>query len=239
MALMQFNFRSACLRRATNVSIVLPTNTDRMGSAANLRADARYQVLWLLHGGLGDDRDFLNFSNILRHAEEHHIAVVMPSCEGLFYQEPYFTYVTEELPRLLQKLLPLSHKREDNFIGGLSHGGDCALRACLEKPEQYAAGLVMSAAGTTHFADRENHLLYDVFGLAEKALEGQPTPVIFATGSGDRGAPCYYPVIDRLDEMGYPLRRHYVENDGHSWPFWDNTLKLALDELLPLAHDYV
>ena len=36
-------------------------------------------MLWLLHGGSGDDSDLLHFSNIVRYADEHKLAVVMPA----------------------------------------------------------------------------------------------------------------------------------------------------------------
>lgn len=54
---------------------------------------------------------------------------------------------------------------------------------------------------------------------------------------GDRGFPYYTPIIDRLVEMGLPIRKHYVEADGHSWEFWDETLRDAVDKWLPIHHD--
>ena len=35
----------------------------------------------------------------------------------------YYSYLTKELPEMLRSLLPLSAKRENNFITGLSMGG--------------------------------------------------------------------------------------------------------------------
>jgi hypothetical protein len=39
--------------------------------------------------------------------------------------------------------------------------------------------------------------------------------------------------------MGIELTRYYVDGDGHSWDFWDNTLKLALNEMLPIRHNVI
>ena len=244
MALIRFNYRSTALRGATNVTIALPTDMSKFGAPSVYVPGVKYQVLWLLHGGMDDDMAFMNYSSILRYAEEARIAVVMPSCPGKFYEEPYYSYVTEELPKVLSVMLPLSTAREDNFIGGLSHGGDCSLKAVLEHPERYRAALVMSAAGTTHSHDPNEtnfRLLYDVYGMAEKNLaSGKPIPeMYFATGSGDRGFPAYKPVIDRLDEMGMPVTRLYEDGDGHSWPFWDKNLCEALDHILPLRHEVI
>lgn len=239
MALVRFNHFSKCRGRQANVTIFLPTDgmqEHRNGATIEVPG-MKYQVLWLLHGGGGDESDFVNYSNIVRWADEHRLAVVMPA--GICFYDVDYTYITEELPRLLRVLFPFSESREDNFIGGLSHGGDGALRACLEHPDRYAAGLIMSAAGTDHRGDRDQAALrFDVFGLTDALLSrGAELPkLIFATGSGDRGFPYYAPVIDRLEAMGIPLTRNYVEGDGHSWDFWDDTLRLALREFLPISH---
>ena len=244
MALIHFNYLSTLAGAQTNVTIILPTSgmDDRRNGTVIEVPGMKYQVLWLLHGGGGDDSDFVNFSNIVRYANEHKIAVVMPASKGFFHEGKDFERVTEELPKLLRVLFPLSDKKEDNFICGLSHGGDCAMRACFEYPDRYAAGLIMSAAGTEHRGELEKAaLLFDVYGCAERNLigkEGAPK-LIFATGSGDRGFPYYVRVIDKLEEMGVALTRYYVNNEGHSWDFWDNTVRLALHEMLPIRHDVI
>lgn len=242
MALINFNFLSYSSGRQRNVTIILPTSgmdTVHQGTKFE-KPGMKYQTLWLLHGGGGDNTDFVNFSNIVRYANEHKIAVVMP--EGEAFHDGDYEYITEELPTELRILFPLSGRREDNFIGGLSHGGDGAMRACFEHPDRYAGGLIMSAAGTDHHGEPGKvPLRFDVYGCAQRNLDAGVTmpKLIFATGSGDRGFPFYVPVIDRLEEMGIPVTRHYVENDGHSWDFWDGMLRLALDSLLPIKHDVI
>lgn len=243
MAVIRFNYRATALHGATNVTIILPTDHSKDGAPSVYVPGVKYQVLWLLHGGLGDDQDFINFSNIVRYAEDARVAVVMPSCPDKFYDGAYYQLVSEELPKVLRVIFPFSDKKEDNFVAGLSHGGDCSLKLCLEHPDRYAAGLVMSAAGTTHFRDpkMQNHVLFDVFGMAEKNIaSGAQLPhIFFATGSGDRGFSAYTPIIDKLDEMGLPLTRLYEEGDGHSWNFWDKMLKEGLGSFLPLKHEVI
>lgn len=242
MALIQFNHLSFCKRSQTNVTLILPTSgMDDLHDGEMFETKGMmYQTLWLLHGGGGDNSDFLNFSNIVRYANEHKIAVVMPA--GTRFYDTDYEYVTEELPHVLRAIFPLSDKKEDNFIGGLSHGGDCAMKACFEHPDRYAAGLIMSAAGTTHKGDIDQaQLLFDVYGCAEKMLKDPDNipMMIFATGSGDRGMPYYERVINRLDEMGLPVNRYYIDGDGHSWDFWDSTVRKALDEMLPIRDELI
>ena len=233
MAIVNFNHYSACKRRNTEAILFLPTaefDYQREGK----ETQKPWKVLWLLHGGGGDQTDFIRLSSVCRYAKEHRIAVVMPAGENFVTTD--FEYVTEELPRLVRSVFPISDKAEDNMIGGLSFGGDCAMRAAMTFPERYRAALIMSAAGTEHRGSVEDaKLLFDVFGLAEELKQKERIPkLIFATGDGDRGFPYYTPVIDRLEAAGVPVSRHFVPGDGHSWGFWDDTVKLALDELFEL-----
>ncbi len=38
------------------------------------------------------------------------------------YGHQYFTFVSEELPKFVRAIFPLSDKREDNFVAGMSMG---------------------------------------------------------------------------------------------------------------------
>lgn len=242
MALIRMNHLSFCKGNQTEVTVILPTKgmDDKRNGVGFEVPGMKYQVLWLLHGGGGDNTDFVNFSNIVRYAEQNRLAVIMPGGKSFFDTD--YEYITEELPETLRCLFPLSDKREDNFICGLSHGGDAAMKAIMEHPDRYAAAIVMSAAGTDHKGPvAEAKLRFDVWGNAERILQkGEPMPeLIFATGSGDRGFPYYTPIIDKLDEMGLNVKRHYVDGDGHSWDFWDNTIRQAIYSWLPIRHDII
>ena len=117
------DFHSPVLRRNTHINVILPTPAEP-GEA--VKQDMK--VLYLLHGLHGDETSWLHFSNIERYANDAGIAVVIPGVGNSFYQnmahgEDFFTYVTEELYNFVQALFPVSKKREDTFIAGLSMGG--------------------------------------------------------------------------------------------------------------------
>ena len=59
-----------------------------------------------------------------------------------------FDYLTEELMPLIYGWLPVSDKREDNFISGLSMGGGGALKYAVNHPEKFAAAAILSAPAT-------------------------------------------------------------------------------------------
>lgn len=63
-----------------------------------------------------------------RWAEDADLAVVMPSGDNAFYvngqaaNNDYGAFIGEELPRAMRSLFPLSNRRGDTFIAGLSMG---------------------------------------------------------------------------------------------------------------------
>ena len=156
MAVIKMNFLSQALGMQTNVTICLPSYSfaDRLAGREEVYVPGmKYQVLWLLHGGSGDDSDYVNFSNITRYADDNKLAVIMPADYNASYDDDpsgrakYRTFVAEELPKVLRALFPLSDKREDNFIAGLSMGGGGTGKISINYPENYAAALIMSSGG--------------------------------------------------------------------------------------------
>ena len=150
MTVLQFNFLSRYLGYQTNVTICLPRPHEEDGTDF-YRPGMKFQTLYLLHGYSGDDTDYRDFTGIVRYADEARVAVVMPAGYNAFYTDNpngprYWRYVSEELPQVCQSLFPLSAKREDNFVAGLSMGGHGAMKVGIMKCEAYAAVLCMSGA---------------------------------------------------------------------------------------------
>ena len=158
--LVKFNFLSQALMEQTNVTMILPSWTlfdSGKGKAESYVPGTKFQVLYLLHGGTGDDSDYIHFSNILRYAEEHKIAVVMPSGHNSSYEtEPehvqpwphrYWDFVFDELPRVCATMFPISTKREDTFVAGLSMGSMGAAKWAVYGPERVCAAVLMSGGG--------------------------------------------------------------------------------------------
>ena len=145
------NFLSKYLGMQTNVTMCLPSFSfaDVMSDRKEVYVQGmKYQTLYLLHGGSGDDSDYVNFSNIVRYADDHELAVVMP-CDynGEYTDVPkgpkYLKYIMEELIPLTRAFFPLSDKREDTFVGGLSMGAAGAMKIALTYPELFSAALIM------------------------------------------------------------------------------------------------
>ena len=83
MAVMEVNFYSNSLMRTATVNVIIPT--DKRTNLGQLAAPAKFPVLYLLHGILGNYTDWISGSRIQRWAEEKNLAVVMPSGDNAFY----------------------------------------------------------------------------------------------------------------------------------------------------------
>lgn len=254
MALINCVFNSRYLGYDTQVNVILPENKGPQKFDED--RDYQFQVMYLLHG-LGDDcNGWIRGTSIERYAQEHCLAVVMPTGENSFYVngkngKRYFSYMTEELPKKMAKWFPISTKPEDTFIAGLSMGGYGTVKIGLTYPERFAAMGVFSAAvmpdklgeAKDSFeremvdATRRNafgELPYDpenlpVHLVEELVREGRKIPPIFHyEGKQDF-------LLDMNREFAQLCKSKnlditYEEWDGvHDWKFWDTAIEKALN----------
>ena len=122
--LMQINFRSEVLLLHDSMNVILPDD----------RKPGSYPVLWLLHGGGGNENDWLHQTRIRSYADKHQIAVVMPHAGysrycNMYWGADYFDFLTKELPQIIHHMFPrISMAREDQYIAGFSLGGSVVPR---------------------------------------------------------------------------------------------------------------
>lgn len=247
MAQFSFSIYSKSVGGHTSVSMILPFE----GVEDEIPAGEKFQTLWLLHGGAGDNTDYIRNTSIERYALKHKLAVVMPEVGNSFYNdlptgEKYFTYVTEELPALLRKYFPLSEKREDNFVAGLSMGGFGAAKIAFNLPDRYAAVGLMSTGPigphqlaeimandvrTARFSsifgdmDKIPGSINDIWYILKQAVENKVTlPKIYdCCGTEDFGYKKFCEFKSFAKEIG--LEVTFEEGPGaHTWDFWDEYL---------------
>jgi len=260
LAVFKVNIKSQALNAATTVNVILPlpgSGNYNEGTAEDLilKDGEKYAVLYLLHGMYGDSSNWLRSSNIERYAGKHRIAVVMPEGYNSFYNDipdgsAYFTYLTKELPRMMQSLFPVSAKREYNYIAGLSMGGYGAVKAALNCPEQYAAAISLSGSlGDLNPKGSEltpgNRWFHGCYGFNGKDFDphkhdmsvvledlmraGKDIPRLYvACGTEDFLYQANVGFRDHCAKIGYPLK--YEEGPGiHDWVFWDHYIQRGLD----------
>ena len=253
MAIAHFSISSKALGRGTRISVILPADQ------AWYRDDPRpLKTLILLHGLTGDEDNWLNYTNAARLVREKPLCVIMPDGDNSFYTdsavmgEKTMTFIGEELPGLFRAMLPLSEKREDTFIAGLSMGGFGAINCALTYPGTFSHAAMYSAALIKDrvlrgdpASGKHYRALFDI--KSAKAFEGCPVdyealagrlaasggpkPRIYTTcGTEDSLYPPNEAFAAKLKELGYDVT--WESRPGsHTWDFWEESLKRTLDWL--------
>ena len=250
------DFYSPVLKRNTHINVILPTPNE---TDENVKKDLK--VLYLLHGLHGDECSWLHYSNIERYAYDAGIAVVIPGVGNSFYQnmahgEDFFTYVTEELYKFVQGLFPVSKKREDTFIAGLSMGGYGAWYLALSCPEKYAATASFSGAVDVGFRYLPPAMLKgtpmpfyvdncfgdpagiagsdrDIFVLFEKAKAKGLVPRMYQScGTADFLYGMNVAANKKLTEMGAEITWRETPGIDHVWDFWDSEIRWLIPNWL-------
>lgn len=256
MAFIQCNFFSETLGLCVSMDVILP-----QAPAAQRHIGRRYPVLWLLHGHSDDHTIWQRRTSIERYVEGRQLAVVMPAVDLSFYTDMaegnrYWTYVSEELPAVARSFFPLSSRRADNFVAGLSMGGYGAFKLALTYPARYAAAASLSGALRRFSEDLEGDRdaewiaklkrifgdlhefpgsRHDVFGLAERVAHGKlPAPLLYeCCGTEDFLYADNVRFKQHAEALGLPLT--YEEGPGeHGWGYWDKMIQRVLD-WLPLS----
>lgn len=148
MATIHMNFRSDCISRSVYPMVFLPD--------LNMWRDVEppYPTLYFLNGYSGGGTETAMFTNIALYAMRYGVAVVLPDGENSFYVDDekrgamFSRFVGEELVEVTRSVLPLSARREDTWIGGISMGGYGALVNGLRFSERFSKiGMLSPALG--------------------------------------------------------------------------------------------
>ena len=254
MALIQVNYMSRALFRIVPLNVILPADkfdadTDRYVQ----QKDQKYKTLYLLHGLLGNYTDWVSQTRIQKWAEEKNLAVVMPSGDNSFYfrsrtpWNDYEKFIGEELVEMTRRMFPLSERREDTFIAGLSMGGYGALRNGIVFSDTfgYVAGLSSAVHIFDDVSEEANIGLFDNLEAASKT-DMNPRIAFEEMLAAKRPVPKFYMACGLLDDL-LPANEDFrdflkangadvtwdEDNYGHDWDFWDLQIKKVL-EWLPL-----
>ena len=264
MSLIHYNFESQYLNNNTDVNIILPDKPRDKTPEQFYGSGKKYKVLWLLHGTFGDYTDWIRKSNIELYACERDLIVVMPSGLNADYVNwPDFAlgyntwdYLFGELMPLVHHWLPASDKREDNFIAGLSMGGNGTLQYAAGHPEKFGGAAILSCAprdlhqlakdledpefakvnyrlvnGIRNAGGMEGYLSSPINvwdRLPELIEQDALPPLYFCCGKNDFLYDRYKAFKEYAQKLG--LKATFEEFDGftHEWRFWDLTIQKAL-----------
>ena len=259
MAFLQVNYKSKQLGRKTHFNVFLPTDVD-----AEAEGLGPWPTLYLLHGIYGDCSSWVTSSCVQRYADDRKLCVVMPDGENGFYLDHpdymnnYAQWIGQELVAATRAMFPLSPRREDTWIGGLSMGGYGALRTGLKFADTFgaiaafssallleslqnrksAAGPVNEAYTRAMFGDLDHLLGTDLDPLhlaAERKAAGKPMPRIYLScGEQDFLLQANRDFEEALTRLGI-AHTWRTTPGGHTWEFWEQEIRHVILDWMPAA----
>ncbi len=261
MAFLQCDFHSDILGRACAMNVIVPQKAKtQIGMSSTAQSGrAEYPVLYLLHGLSDNHTIWMRRTSIERYAADYGLVIVMPDGGRGFYTDMaagdrYWTMFSEELPRIVSSLFPVSTKREDTFVAGLSMGGYGTLKLALRQPERFAAAVAFSPVTDPQcwFTKPDRLPMLDelkrIFGSAERIVSNGDDPFTLSTqlmnsaapkprllhfcGTEDGLLPESLRLREHLQAIHYPDYTYREAQGGHNWEFWDHHIQEGLRFLM-------
>lgn len=250
MAFTEFHYYSETLEIDVSVNVILP-ETRIMAQ----QEGKPLPTLYLLHGLSDDHTHWVRQTRLEFYARKYRLAIIMPCVNRSFYTDmkhgaKYFTFVSEELPKVMELYFPLSHEREERFAAGLSMGGYGAMKLGLLCPEKYAAvaslsgAVEMEADFFRHSVQKDDAFLReltDIFGPFEEFMQSDNCLTRVAERLDPAKVPRMYMACGTADflfdsnedfvrRFGEKFSIHYTTEEGaaHTWDFWDRQIEKVL-----------
>lgn len=263
MALLRVDFYSHYLKRNVVLTAVLPV--DKMdGDKLAKKRRGPYRTVYLLHGLFGQDVDWIDRTHVVETAEARDIALIMPSGEdGLYLNKPEINewhgkFISEELVDFTRRLFPLSAKREDTALAGISIGAYTALINGLLRPDRFGSIIILSGAfmrdrvldAVQSHSPRKRKYYERFFGDIDTVIGSDkdyvalidkfrkdpelPKPHFYsACGLHDNLCQNNRDLVKLLKDADFDVTYWEPDIGAHEWPFWNAWIDCALDWYAP------
>jgi len=248
VTLQDVTFHSSALGRDMPYRVLLP---------ADLPAGQKLPVVYLLHGGGGNFRDWSNNSNVAQYALKG-LILVMPEGESSYYvnaveapRDRFEDYIASDLIADVEARLPARKGRESRAIAGVSMGGFAAIQYALTRPELFAFAAAISPA--TDVPSRRfsfKHIdqwwrFRRIFGPIGSPGRQALDPFVRVQSANPQAAPYIYMTSGQQEPLLGPNRRFaaqlkqrsfafefHTRPGGHDWGEWDAQLPGCFSSLL-------
>jgi S-formylglutathione hydrolase FrmB len=245
MAHLRCDFFSDVLGLCTSMTVLLPQRASTQIGLTSRAGDGDPAVLYLLHGLSDDDTAWVRNTSIERYVAPLGLAVIMPQVHRSFYTDEalgnrYWTFLSEELPAIVEAFFRVSTQREDTFVAGLSMGGYGAMRWSLRHPDRF--GAAASLSGALDLAARQFNedwrrtrpglveLLFgdrditgsddDLLALVARADPSAMPPLYVCCGTGDELMPENERFVAECRDRGIATTVDFGPGE-HDWAYWD------------------
>ncbi|MBE5938159.1 MAG: esterase [Lachnospiraceae bacterium] len=258
MGVIRYHFLSDVLGEQVNVLVIMPSFEawkNHEGYKKYYGDYKKVKTLYLLHGGSDDSSLYLRRTRIEEYAMEYDMAVVMPEVKNSFYcnmvkGNDYFTYLSEELPRVMENVFSLSNDPSDRYVMGNSMGSHGAFKWALNRPDFFEAAAGMSGAGDLielGFYDGMKTRVLNAFGNVDE-YRGSMNDfkyLIDKNIKNDVKMPRMYSCCGIQDPF-YKGAKEFAEyacskginipfyesDGGHTWEYWDRMLPIMLKHMV-------
>lgn len=248
VAFLDGSVKSEVLGMRTGISLVLPFDI-------NERPRADFPIIYLLHGLSDDHTCWWRYTSVERYANQRGFILVMPEVQRSFYTDmdkglDYFTFISQELPTIIERLIGYKHRRENTFVAGLSMGGYGALKCGFSRPEFYGGCAGFSPALDKSRLYQNNDVMTgkeivgifgnslkhsdDVLVLSENLvnLKADMRPKIYTScGFDDFVYNDFLMLKSKLDSLNIKYKAEEWSGN-HEWGFWDTSIQHAMDYFL-------
>lgn len=253
MAYLTLQYHSQALTRAVTVRALLPS--DGITGAV---WEPPYRAVYFLSGYSVDGTDLLTYLSLRKECELKGLAIVIvDGCNAFYVDHPernecFQRFVGEELVDVTHRFLPLSKRREDTFLAGISMGGYGALRLGGIYRERFSKVAALSPSADAYDllckhpgAGFQDGVFGDVFGTREAYYAGDTNleklytqtppdalPELFLACGEDDGL-----VVDSVNRFAEALQRsgiphRYLRGRGsHEYEYWQEHLDAAFSFL--------
>ena len=243
--------KSKLMTRDMPYRLILPTDYKT-------QKDARYPVVYLLHGLTGSYKNWTDKTKLTEYAARHQFIIVTAEGANGWYSDSvstpndkYESYIMQELVPEIDKNYRTMADREHRIIAGLSMGGYGAMKFGLKYPDKFSlVGSFSGALGTTMWttatAGDIAKTIDAVFGL-DMAADARKSNDIFRivrdlTPDQQKALPYIYQSCGTEDFLiannrdflkllnDKKIPHEFREHPGiHDWVFWDDQVREFLD----------
>lgn len=255
MAYLELQFASQAISKYTTVKAYLPSD-----ATSGTIFEPPYKTLYFLPGFSNDATAIMSYLGLRRECELKGIAIVVVDGDNSFYvdrthQHANYSEFIKEVIDTTRKFLPLSDKREDTFIGGISMGGYGALYNGLRYRDLFSKIVALSPSADcfdlicNHDVLFQEGLFTQVFENKENYYEQQTNLVKFygevhqseipelfiACGEADD---LVLKGVNDLRELLTSREVPFIDRRGagnHEYAYWEKQLDPAFSFLAGIA----
>lgn len=213
---------SKSLNKNIAVTVVLPDTYSK---------ENKYPSIYTLHGYSGDNTNFVTKTPIGQLADKYNVVFISPDGGYDSWYIKYNTFISKELPSMIESKYSIYSEKEKRAITGLSMGGFGALYIGINNQDVF--GNIGSMSGGVNVEEykfnwnilkniNKNFEEYNIKEISHKLI-GTKSNIIFDCGYNDFFIKPNRDLHNKLLDLN--ISHTYSERKGeHNWNYWKDSI---------------